>query len=371
MTPSIKSFNATLLAGVIAASMTACSKDLPTGPGETPVTDGTQPGVILQAAPANDDFDTPVVINALPFTETISTVEATPAVDDPTPTCAAGGTGPTVWYAFTPSRRMTIEANTFGSNYDTDLVVYTGTRGNLAEVLCSDDAGGELQSSVTVEIERGQSYYFMVGAFASGPGGTLVFNLNPGRKQTSAPQFRFRDKGVEATFSSSSECVQTFAEIMASRRALKAGSVAPSQEPLAQVFIDRFDTCTGTQLNAILGSTTDGVALQVDNRLTVARLQVTIPGFDFVSETEVLVDVNLDWTGTGTLVTTSTKSREVSPGGVVITRFRGTRRDATASGTVLLSDVNLTPEPSEDAAIFDAQASELTVERDTRVSARD
>ena len=104
----------------------------------------------------------------------------------------------------------------------------------------------------------------------------------------------------------------------------------------------------------------------MDRRLTDASLQVTIPGFDFASGTEVLVDVNLDWTGTGTLVSTSEKTREVLPGGgVVITQFTGTRRSATASGTVSLGAVNFTPELSVDATIFDAKVSELTVEHTT------
>jgi hypothetical protein len=230
MRPCTKALTATLMAGLTAAFMTACSRDVPSGPGGTPHTDGTQPDVILQAAPANDDFDAPVTISALPFTHTIPTDEATTAVDDPTPSCAAGGTGPTVWYAFTPKRRMTIQANTFGSDYDTDLVVYTGTRGNLAEVACNDDAQG-LQSSVSIQVARGQTYYFMVGAFASGPGGTLVFNLDTGPKQTSAPQFRFRGKGADALFFSASECILTSVEITASKRSFKEGSSAPSQEP--------------------------------------------------------------------------------------------------------------------------------------------
>jgi hypothetical protein len=352
------------LAALLAVSITACSDDLTSGPGDRPLPEGPGPDIVLQAAPANDDFDTPVVISALPFTDTIPTDEATTAVDDPTPTCAAGGTGPTVWYAFTASRRMTIQANTFGSDYDTDLVVYTGTRGSLAELACNDDAEG-LQSSVSIQVARGQTYYFMVGAFASGPGGTLVFNLDAGPKQTSAPQFRFRGKGADALFFSASECIQTSVEITASKRSFKEGSSAPSQEPIAQAFIDRYDFCTDTPLNSIFASTTDAVALQVDSRLTVASLQVTIPGIDFVSGTEVLVAVDLDWTGTGNLVTTSEKTREVFPGGVLITHFSGTRRDATASGTVSLGDVNLTPEPSEVGSIFDARSSLLTIERTT------
>ena len=84
-----------------------------------------------------------------------------------------------MWYAFTPSGSKRIEANTFGSDYDTDLVVYTGTRGDLTEIACNDDAES-VQSRVVFDAVAGETYFIMVGAFASGPGGNLVFNLvNP------------------------------------------------------------------------------------------------------------------------------------------------------------------------------------------------
>jgi hypothetical protein len=35
---------------------------------------------------------------------------------------------------------MGIEANTFGSDYDTTLSVYTGSRGALTQIACNDDA---------------------------------------------------------------------------------------------------------------------------------------------------------------------------------------------------------------------------------------
>jgi hypothetical protein len=85
------------------------------------------------AQPANDDFDTPTVISALPFTDSISTVDATTAGDDP----FCNSSEHTVWYSFTPTRDMQIRADTFGSDYDTNLGVFTGSRGNLSQVACA------------------------------------------------------------------------------------------------------------------------------------------------------------------------------------------------------------------------------------------
>jgi hypothetical protein len=85
-----------------------------------------------------------------------------------------------VWYTFTPRASKRIEVNTFGSDYDTDLVIYTGTPGDLTEIACVDDAGNTVQSKVVFDAVAGETYYIMVGAWNSGPGGNLVFNLgNP------------------------------------------------------------------------------------------------------------------------------------------------------------------------------------------------
>jgi hypothetical protein len=129
--------------------------------------------IALAAPPANDDFDNATVVPGLSFTDSIDTSEATTAFDDPD--CI--GNGPTVWYSFTPTEGMQVEANTFGSDYDTTLSVYTGSRDALTQIACNDDTAG-LQSQVIFEAIAGETYFFMVGAFASGTGGNLVFSVD-------------------------------------------------------------------------------------------------------------------------------------------------------------------------------------------------
>ncbi len=130
------------------------------------------------AAPANDDFDNATVITSSPFTDTLSTVEATTAPDDPSPSC--GGNGATVWYTYTPSANSTIEIDTFGSDYDTTLAGYVGTRGQLVQVLCNDDAQGLQQSQLSWSAGAGGTYYFMVASKGL-TGGNLTFHLNATR----------------------------------------------------------------------------------------------------------------------------------------------------------------------------------------------
>jgi hypothetical protein len=131
-------------------------------------------GIVAAAPPGNDDISNATEITALPFSDSIDTSEATTAADDPN----CFGQGPTVWYVYTPSADQTLLADTFGSDYDTTLSAYTGSPGDLEQIACNDDAGFSLQSAVVIEAEAGVTYYFMVGAFASGPGGNLVFSAD-------------------------------------------------------------------------------------------------------------------------------------------------------------------------------------------------
>jgi hypothetical protein len=128
---------------------------------------------IAQAAPANDDIAQATAITALPFTDALDTTEATTAPEDPD--CA--GSGPTVWYAFTPAADVFVFADTFGSDYDTTLSVYTDEGGALTQIACNDDFNG-LQSGVLFEATAGTTYFIMVGSFASGPGGGLIFSID-------------------------------------------------------------------------------------------------------------------------------------------------------------------------------------------------
>ena len=126
-------------------------------------------------APANDDINDGIAVSALPFTDQLDTACATTAPGDPD----CFGRGATVWYSFTAPAAQRIEANTFGSDYDTTLSAYTGSPGALSQTGCNDDAGS-LQSRILFDAAAGQTYYFMAGSFSDGPGGNLVLNVDIG-----------------------------------------------------------------------------------------------------------------------------------------------------------------------------------------------
>ena len=92
---------------------------------------------IFAAPPTNDDLATPIEVGELPYSHVQNTTRATSAVDDP----FCNGSKKTVWYSFTPQTDLRMEFNTFGSDYDTILSVYRGTRGALTQEACNDNAG--------------------------------------------------------------------------------------------------------------------------------------------------------------------------------------------------------------------------------------
>lgn len=130
---------------------------------------------VIPPPPPNDDFNNPTVIPSMPFTTSQNVTNATTAPDDPF--CA--GRTQTVWFSFTPTQNMRLEANTFGSNYDTTLSVYTGARGALTQIACNDQSNGN-QSRVRFDAVAGTTYFFMVSTFSFPVSpANLVFNLLP------------------------------------------------------------------------------------------------------------------------------------------------------------------------------------------------
>jgi hypothetical protein len=154
----------------------ACSDHRPTEPPDRQGPGPALADISTLAAPGNDDFDNSTVITTLPFSETLSIAEATVAPDDELQeeNCSAIG-GNTIWYQFTPTRDLRLNASTVGSRPEVLVYAYTGTRGNLTLVDCSQG----LPFPVVFDAVGGTTYHFMIGTDASEfrPPGTLTFTL--------------------------------------------------------------------------------------------------------------------------------------------------------------------------------------------------
>ncbi len=93
------------------------------------------------------------------------------------PVCGGRAAGATAWYTITPTADGGVGVDTFLSDYDTVLGVYTGRPGAFTEVACNDDADGMTQSHVGFMATAGTTYYIMVGAKNGGTGGNLHLHV--------------------------------------------------------------------------------------------------------------------------------------------------------------------------------------------------
>jgi hypothetical protein len=118
--------------------------------------------------PANDDFDDAQAL-APPSGYVIAhNFGASLEVDEPQHAGESGGHS--VWFSLTPTVGGPLELNTFDSDFDTLLAVYTGSEvGALTEVASNDQMFGD-QSRVRFSVVAGTTYRIAVDGYADGEG---------------------------------------------------------------------------------------------------------------------------------------------------------------------------------------------------------
>ena len=84
----------------------------------------------------------------------------------------------TVWFRYRARRTQRITLDTFGSNYDTVLGVYTGDLGRLRRVASNDDTSEGNASEVTIRVVRGRTYHIVIDGY--GTSGDYELGLSDG-----------------------------------------------------------------------------------------------------------------------------------------------------------------------------------------------
>jgi len=177
---------------------------------------------------------------------------------------------------------------------------------------------------------------------------TLTATSVTGAAGASTLHFSFKGQFAEAAFDSldASGCVETFVFVEGVNGTVKETG-HPTVSSMAVITIDQFDFCTGIETLFAQGEATLAAGeFQIDKMLATATLNATIEVSDFVSGTSFPVDVSVGWTGVGATTTQKDHFQIKGPGFKVNSRFMGTFRDATASGTVSDGTTNFTPEPA-------------------------
>ncbi|MGD8787385.1 MAG: serine protease [Phycisphaerales bacterium] len=68
-----------------------------------------------------------------------------------------------VWHIFTPTQSEVVSISLLDSEFDTTLAIYDGCGGT--ELACNDDAGWEVQSEITMQVEGGFSYFIRIAGY--------------------------------------------------------------------------------------------------------------------------------------------------------------------------------------------------------------
>lgn len=184
-----------------------------------------------------------------------------------------------------------------------------------------------------------------------------------GAAGASTLHFTFKGQFAEVGFDSldPSGCVDTFVYVEGVNGTVKETG-QPTASSLAVVVIDQFDFCTSTELLFAQGEATLAAGeFQIDKMLTTATLDTTIEVFDEVSGTSFPVDISVSWTGVGATTTQKDHFQIHGPDFKVNSRFMGTFRDATASGTVSDGTTNFTPESAVFADMGSVKQGEVDI----------
>ena len=135
----------------------------------------------MLAAPANDNLADAIAITT-PATSGIvaSGTNAGATFEGGEIRPCDGSFGATVWYTWTsPGTPGTAVFDTFGSNIDTVLAIYTGSGYPLTSVGCNDDLSGAGPSALTLTYAAGTTYRIQVGGY-NGATGSVVLSMSTG-----------------------------------------------------------------------------------------------------------------------------------------------------------------------------------------------
>jgi hypothetical protein len=159
---------------------------------------------------------------------------------------------------------------------------------------------------------------------------------------------------VDAEFLSTdpSGCVETDV-FVAANSGTEQDHPSTAAVGVASVNIYQYDSCTGTTLLQVVGlkDTLGPGEFQVSKQLDWASLKSTITATDIDTGIAFDVNVNVDWTGAGAITRDHSNTNDVSPGCHIINRWKGSGRDANASGVVSDGVANFAPSPSQGAEV--------------------
>ncbi|ESA35241.1 peptidase s8 and s53 subtilisin kexin sedolisin [Leptolyngbya sp. Heron Island J] len=131
----------------------------------------------LNLLPNNDNFANRIALNGFNVSTTGNNVGFTREFGELNHAGVSGELN-SAWWSWTAPASGEVVLDTFGSDFDTSLAVYTGdSLGQLSSVAGNDDANGSLQSEVVFDVIAGTTYQIAVDGYAIATG-DIALNLN-------------------------------------------------------------------------------------------------------------------------------------------------------------------------------------------------
>jgi len=132
--------------------------------------------------PTNDNFATPIAVTCGNVYTGDTSSQVTLDEDNAPDGFGADLDAPNLWYSFTGTgAAQTVTVNLCGSAYDTSVLVYTGTSGNLTLVAANDDdntcVSNTLNSSTSFTSDGTTTYYITVEGYNVGSVGAFTMNV--------------------------------------------------------------------------------------------------------------------------------------------------------------------------------------------------
>ncbi len=167
--------------------------------------------------------------------------------------------------------------------------------------------------------------------------------------------FRFHGLSAFAFFDNVNGCIDTSVSVDGFQN-----TVNKQTSSGADIFIDQFDNCAGTELLAAEGSTSNP-SFQIDKKLLSASLSANILVTDFLTNNTFNVSVSVAWTSTSAIGHENSTFHFHTKGFTENGHFNADFRDANASGTVSDGTTNFTPSPSVFAQTMSAKQVDVSI----------
>ncbi|MDH3262149.1 MAG: hypothetical protein OEM84_14485 [Acidimicrobiia bacterium] len=322
------------------------------------------PLAAMAAVPSNDDLVDATSVAAIPYTDSIPVGEATTQPGEPLETCAPFAN--TVWYSVTLDGDTDVRIDTAGSDYDTTLAVWVGSGFDDATlVACNDDTFESLQSALSFPAMAGTTYLVQAGAFFEAPPDAVLqisFDKpKPGARPT-VSRDQFRGSIADAFTESFDESTGTYtfqgAQVVdgwSKTKGMRPGTFSMLMVNTTESTFDETNQVyTYTDWFGIADLTPE--QFSIDRRLAGASVTAALTLFgstcveDLINGTFECTDLgtaevtaNIEWSGQGPVIRSSSRSAEQFDGFRLRFSGRSTSRDAAvAGGASGEMDINLT-----------------------------